>query len=110
MAEQYLAIVNPAAGGGRCGREAEQALASLRESGLDVASIETKGPGEGTQIVRKAFREGVRHFIAVGGDGTGFEIVNGLFPEAATVSISRWAPYLVRIRERAETTSRLETD
>ena len=30
----------------------------------------------------KAFAEGVRRFIAVGGDGTGFEIVNGLFPEA----------------------------
>ncbi len=82
MAEQYLAIVNPAAGGGRCGREATAALANLRASGLDIHAVETGAPGEATQIVREAFREGVRRFIAVGGDGTGFEIVNGLFPEA----------------------------
>ncbi|MFT3922897.1 MAG: diacylglycerol kinase family lipid kinase [Myxococcales bacterium] len=82
MAEQFLAIVNPAAGGGRCGKEANDALASLREAGLDIAVFKTGAPGEATQVARKAFSEGVRRFIAVGGDGTGFEIVNGLFPEA----------------------------
>ena len=35
-----------------------------------------------TRIAREAYRSGLRRFIAVGGDGTGFEIVNGLFPEA----------------------------
>ena len=29
-------------------------------------------------------REGMRNFLAVGGDGTSYEIVNGLFPEAPT--------------------------
>ena len=82
MAEQYLAIVNPAAGGGRCGKEANDALAELREAGLDIAVFKTGAPGEATQVARSAFRDGVRRFIAVGGDGTGFEIVNGLFPEA----------------------------
>lgn len=82
MAEQYLAIVNPAAGGGRCGKEAQSALDALRASGLDVTAVETRAPGEATAIARRAFAEGTRRFIAVGGDGTGFEVVNGLFPEA----------------------------
>ncbi len=87
MAEQYLAIVNPAAGGGRCGKEAAQALQGLRDAGLDVASVETSGPGQATVLARRAFAEGMRNFIAVGGDGTGFEIVNGLFPEAFDAKI-----------------------
>lgn len=82
MSQPYLAIVNPAAGGGRCGREAPAVVDALRQSGLDVRVHETKAAGEGTQIARQAYRDGVRRFIGVGGDGTGFEIVNGLFPEA----------------------------
>ncbi len=34
-------------------------------------------------------REGTRNFLAVGGDGTSFEIVNGLFPAAAAKSQDR---------------------
>jgi diacylglycerol kinase (ATP) len=82
VAEQYLAIVNPAAGGGRCGKAAAGALQALREAGLEVAVAHTQAPGEATRLAREAFAGGVRRFIAVGGDGTGFEIVNGLFPEA----------------------------
>jgi len=33
--------------------------------------------------VREAYQGGYCRFIAVGGDGTAYEIVNGLFPEAA---------------------------
>lgn len=56
----------------------------LRASGAQFDVAETKYAGHGIEITRKAFREGYRKFIAVGGDGTSFEIVNGLFPEAAT--------------------------
>jgi len=82
MKDRYLAIVNPAAGGGRCGKQAPEAVRALRSAGLDVVVEETKRAGDGTRIARDAYRSGLRHFIAVGGDGTGYEIVNGLFPEA----------------------------
>jgi len=82
MADRYLAIVNPAAGGGRCGKQAPEAVRSLRSAGLDVVVEETRAAGDATRIAREAYAKGLRHFIAVGGDGTGFEIVNGLFPEA----------------------------
>jgi YegS/Rv2252/BmrU family lipid kinase len=49
---------------------------------------ETKRAGHGIEIARNAFREGYRKFIAVGGDGTSFEIVNGLFPEAAGAELN----------------------
>lgn len=80
--ESALAIVNPAAGGGRCGKRYEEALAQIRASGraLDVAL--TRAPGDATRIAREAYAAGRRAFLAVGGDGTSYEIVNGLYPEA----------------------------
>ncbi|MEY4515467.1 MAG: hypothetical protein RLZZ450_7589 [Pseudomonadota bacterium] len=84
--KRIFAIVNPAAGGGRCGKLAPAALATLRSSGFDVHVEHTREAGEATRIARAAFLAGERHFVAVGGDGTGFEIVNGLFPEALSTS------------------------
>ncbi len=82
MSNRFLAIVNPAAGGGRCGKLAGTALARLRTAGVQLDVLETRGPGEATRIAREAYAQGYRRFIAVGGDGTAHEIVNGLFPEA----------------------------
>ena len=42
--------------------------------------VETSAPGQATALVRDAYAQGYRKFIAVGGDGTSYEIVNGLFP------------------------------
>ena len=75
-------MVNPAAGGGRCGKLAGPALDRLRAAGLQIEAHQTRRPGEGIQLARDAYRTGFRRFLAVGGDGTSYEIVNGVFPEA----------------------------
>src|SRR6202451_2468162 len=82
----YLAIVNPAAGGGRGRKMLALALERLRAGGITVEVTETKAAGEATTIAREAYRRGQRRFIAVGGDGTSYEVVNGLFPEASVGS------------------------
>lgn len=82
MSNGFLAIVNPAAGGGRCGRLASAALEKLRAGGAELEVAQTSAPGEATRVARAAYARGQRQFIAVGGDGTAYEIVNGLFPEA----------------------------
>ena len=78
----YLAIVNPAAGGGRLRKLLGPAVERLRSSGVAVEVAETKSAGDATRIAREAYRTGQRRFIAAGGDGTSYEVVNGLFPEA----------------------------
>jgi diacylglycerol kinase (ATP) len=83
LTQRFLAIVNPAAGGGKCGRMAAAALDRVRKLGLELDVRETKRAGQASQFARAAYRDGVRNFIAVGGDGTSYEIINGLFPEAA---------------------------
>ena len=47
------------------------------ESRSEVAS---HAAGEATQLGAQGLRSGFRNFLAVGGDGTAYEIVNGFFP------------------------------
>jgi YegS/Rv2252/BmrU family lipid kinase len=83
VSEYFLAIVNPAAGGGRCGQLADAALKRLRhDAGVELEVARTTRAGEAIGIARKAYSAGVRNFLSVGGDGTAYEIVNGLFPKA----------------------------
>jgi YegS/Rv2252/BmrU family lipid kinase len=82
LAQNYLAIVNPAAGGGRSRKLLGPALDRLRAGGIEVTTAETRARGEATGIARQAYESGTRNFIAVGGDGTSYEIVNGLYPQA----------------------------
>ncbi len=82
MKDSFLAIVNPVAGGGKSRALIGPALDRLRAGGIAVDLAETNGPGQATEVARGAYRQGRRKFIAVGGDGTSYEIVNGLFPEA----------------------------
>jgi diacylglycerol kinase (ATP) len=58
------------------------ALGRLRSAGIALETAETTAAGEATQIAREAYRRGYRKFVAVGGDGTSYEIINGLFPES----------------------------
>jgi diacylglycerol kinase (ATP) len=59
------------------------ALERLRAGGVAVEVAETQSAGDATRIAREAYRQGRRRFIAVGGDGTSYEVVNGFFPEAS---------------------------
>lgn len=77
--ERFIAIVNPAAGGGRSAKLAGPALARLREQNVQVDVIASTGPGHAISLARKAYEQGYRHFLAVGGDGTAHEILNGVF-------------------------------
>jgi YegS/Rv2252/BmrU family lipid kinase len=76
----YLAIVNPAAGGGRSRALLGPALERLRSAGLQIDVGETSSSGHAAELTRAAWADGYRKFISVGGDGTSYEIVNGLFP------------------------------
>lgn len=82
MEQNYLAIVNPAAGGGKRRKLLGPALARLRAGGVEIDVAETHSAGDATRIARESYERGRRKFIAVGGDGTSYEVVNGLYPQA----------------------------
>ena len=71
-------IVNPAArkGGARARWPAIQAELAKRLG--PVEPLFTEAPGHATKLARTALAEGIRRFVAVGGDGTVNETLNGL--------------------------------
>jgi diacylglycerol kinase (ATP) len=77
-----VAIVNPTAGYRRASRVWPRLIASLGEAGAQVTTWWTERPGHGEILAARARREGFDRVVAVGGDGTLLEVVNGLWWES----------------------------
>ena len=75
---RWFAVLNPVAGGGRALRDRPRIEAALRCAGVPFVLSVSEHPGHAIALARTAAREGFRGFIAVGGDGTLNEVVNGL--------------------------------
>ena len=76
-----VVIVNPSSGGGRTGRTWDKLSTLLREAYGAFEDCYTERPGDGTRLARQALREGAGTVIAVGGDGSINEVINGFFDE-----------------------------
>ena len=84
-----VVIANPRAGGGKVGRHLPEIERILTGAQLSYRIAPTTHPGHATEIARDALARGERYLVAVGGDGTVHEVVNGMFkdgrPAAADV-------------------------
>lgn len=81
--ERIHVILNPASSAGRTGRRQAEILEALeRFLGPRFSFFETKRPGEATSSAREASLRGAGLVVAVGGDGTIQEVVNGLMEAA----------------------------
>ena len=78
-----LLIHNPNAGNGGSGRRQmlDEARRIFSFAGIEAELIETRGPGDATEMALRAIAEGRQLVIACGGDGTLNEVVNGLAAE-----------------------------
>ncbi len=74
-----LLMVNPASAGGATLRRLPEILDALRHTDIAFDVHLTTEPGEATERCREALRSGVGRVVAVGGDGTINEVVNGYF-------------------------------
>jgi len=71
-------IVNPAAAGGRLGREWPRLQQRLEKSGLECTTIFTEAPAHATELAARAASEGAERILVAGGDGTVCEAAEGL--------------------------------
>jgi len=84
--QKTIVIINPASSAGRTGRRQGEILAAMeRHFGRGFSLFVTERPKDATSAAREASLRGIELVIAVGGDGTIQEVVNGLM-EAARVS------------------------
>ena len=75
-----VVIVNPSSAGGRTGRNWQKLAGVLREHYGVFEDCFTETSGDGTRLTREALLEGAGTVIAVGGDGSIHDVVNGFFP------------------------------
>src|SRR5205085_12066903 len=72
-----LFIINPVSGGGAALKAWRAARPALVNAGIKVREHFTTCAGDAAEITRAALIEGVTQVVAVGGDGTLSEVVNG---------------------------------
>ncbi|MCE9521911.1 MAG: diacylglycerol kinase family lipid kinase [Alphaproteobacteria bacterium] len=74
-----LAIINPHSAGGKTGRDVPMITRRLADVTGDLTVAMTNAPMDAVRITSVALRDGYERIVAVGGDGTINEVVNGFF-------------------------------
>jgi diacylglycerol kinase (ATP) len=72
-------VVNPASANGATGRRWPEMAEVINREGISFEYRFTESPGHATEITRQFLKDGQDLIIAVGGDGTTNEVVNGFF-------------------------------
>ena len=80
-----VVIANPKSGRGRVGEELPELERQLNAKRFGYRIVETEAPGHATTIVREALKSGDRFIVAVGGDGTVHEVVNGMIEDGRPI-------------------------
>ena len=79
-------IANPNAGRGTVSKALPRVERVLTEANLEYRVVLTTHPGHATEAVRQALGHGERYLVAVGGDGTVHEVVNGMVCDGEPVA------------------------
>jgi len=76
-----LVVVNTRAGRGAMRHAWPKVREVLEAAGLEYEVAPTERPGHATELARAGIESGIRYVVAVGGDGTVHEVVNGMMGE-----------------------------
>lgn len=79
-------VANPTAGKGAVARRLPDIRRALTDSGLSHRVFTTTEPGDATRATREALLAGETFIVAVGGDGTVHEVVNGMFEDGRPIA------------------------
>ena len=82
-----VVIVNPTAGKGRTGKIIDDIRDILGAEAESWGWYTTVKPGQAEQIATAAAQSGAPVVVAVGGDGTVYEVVNGIYDSESTLAI-----------------------
>ena len=83
--DKTLLILNPVAGKGKGKKNIDKIFGILKTKIRNLKLETSRYPGHITEIGRTAISEGYRHFITIGGDGTPFELINGIYAKRTSL-------------------------
>ena len=81
-------IANPHAARGTRKREVEAIQAFFQQHSLPSALYWTEYPHHAMEIAERLVRSGAKRIAALGGDGTAFEVINGMMRSGASQDVS----------------------
>jgi diacylglycerol kinase (ATP) len=83
--------VNPAAGNGRATARWQAVSRRLATAGISASAFPTQRRGDAVRLAREAVETGFETIVAVGGDGTVSEVINGLLTSGGIPTAVRLA-------------------
>lgn len=85
-AKKWRFIVNPVGGGGAVGKQWSSIEAQLQATSIAYDVVFTTRKFHAAELAAQAIAEGYRNLVAVGGDGTAHEVVNGILQQTTCPS------------------------
>jgi YegS/Rv2252/BmrU family lipid kinase len=85
VAPRTVVIVNPKSQGGKLGKRWTDVAETLGRA-FPFDEVMTQGVGDATRLAREALQAGAERIVAIGGDGTVNEVVNGFFVEGKPIA------------------------
>lgn len=85
VAPRTVIIVNPKSQGGKLGERWTEIGETIGRA-FPYDAVHTRGPGDATLLTREALRGGAERIVAIGGDGTVNEVVNGFFEDGVAIA------------------------
>jgi diacylglycerol kinase (ATP) len=79
--KKTLLILNPAAGKGKGTKNFDAVLSALSEKFKNLEVMKSEYPGHIIEISKNAVKDGCQRIISIGGDGTPFEVINGIYAD-----------------------------
>ena len=86
MSTRTFLVVNPRSANGQVQRRWDELAATVRSGFGEFEHAFTTARGDATKLARKALGEGYDMIVALGGDGTMNEVVNGFFEDGKAVN------------------------
>lgn len=85
VAPRTVVIVNPKSQGGKLGKRWPEVAETLQRA-FPFDELMTEGMGDATRLAREALKRGAERIVAIGGDGTVNEVVNGFFEDGRSIA------------------------
>ncbi len=79
--KDWYIVMNPVAGGGKASKEWDKMVNLFNKHQMSFEVGKTKDKDHAIDLTISAIEKGYRNIIAIGGDGTNNEVVNGIFKQ-----------------------------